>query len=125
MQYLASAADVVHNFEPDTAADTQQHLHTFDPLVASSTFNSVTALDSRHLDICDCLPPIGILPISLNHVSHLEWEAGILLVLRNKFYLSFEVLLYVPDAIHISYQESVQTIHVNIFFSLLPFNGGC
>jgi hypothetical protein len=92
VQYLASAADVVTNFEPYTAADTQQHLDTFDPLVASSTFNSVTAADSRHLDICDCLPPIAIvLPISLNPVSHLEWEAGILLVLRNKFYLSFEV----------------------------------
>jgi hypothetical protein len=33
MQYLASAADVVTNFEPDTAADTQQHLDTFDPLL--------------------------------------------------------------------------------------------
>ncbi len=121
MQHLASAADVVHTFEPDTAADTQQHLYSSDPLVASSDFNPATAADLQHLDISDRLPPAAIvLPISLNPVSHLEWEAGILLVLRNKFYLPFEALLYVSDAIHDSYHAGVQTIHVNISFSLLP-----
>jgi hypothetical protein len=122
MQHLASAADVVHTFKHDTAADPQQHPDiTSDPLVASSTFNPATAADLQHLDISDRLPPAAIvLPISLNPVSHLEWEAGILLVLRNKFYLPFEALLYVSDAIHDSYQASVQTIHVNISFSLLP-----
>ncbi len=122
MQHLASAADVLHIFEDDTATDTQQHLDiTSDPLVVSSTFNPATAADLQLLDISDRLPPAAIvLPISLNPVSHLEWEAGILLMLRNKFYLPFEALLYVSDAIHDSYQASVQTIYLNISYTLLP-----
>ncbi|KAK4007438.1 hypothetical protein OUZ56_012595 [Daphnia magna] len=43
--------------------------------------------------------------------SQLVWEAGILLVLRQKFYLPFEALLFVSDAIHDNYQKSVTTIH--------------
>jgi hypothetical protein len=46
--------------------------------------------------------------------SQLVWEAGILLVLRQKFYLPFEALLFVSDAIHDNYQKSVTTIHVII-----------
>lgn len=46
--------------------------------------------------------------------SQLVWEAGILLVLRQKFYLPFEALLFVSDAIHDNYQNSVTTIHVII-----------
>ncbi|EFX78572.1 hypothetical protein DAPPUDRAFT_320179 [Daphnia pulex] len=41
--------------------------------------------------------------------SQLVWEAGILLVLRQKFYLPFEALLFVSDAIHDNYQKSVTT----------------
>ena len=46
--------------------------------------------------------------------SQLVWEAGILLVLRQQFYLPFEALLFVSDAIHENYQKSVATIHVMI-----------
>ncbi|KAK4007440.1 hypothetical protein OUZ56_012597 [Daphnia magna] len=42
--------------------------------------------------------------------NDLEWEAGILLRLRHQFFLPYEALILVSDAIHDNYNRSVLTI---------------
>lgn len=50
--------------------------------------------------------------------NDLEWEAGILLRLRHQFFLPYEALILVSDAIHDNYNRSVLTIQVIIYNSL-------
>lgn len=50
--------------------------------------------------------------------NDLEWEAGILLRLRHQFFLPYEALILVSDAIHDNYNRSVLTIQVIIYNSM-------
>lgn len=48
-------------------------------------------------------------------LSNLEWEAGVLLELRQKFFLPFEALLLVSTAIHNFYNQRVLIVQVFSF----------
>lgn len=50
--------------------------------------------------------------------NDLEWETGILLRLRHQFFLPYEALILVSDAIHDNYNRSVLTIQVIIYNSM-------
>ncbi len=59
-----------------------------------------------HREIESLLSPFGAA------FSEFEWEAGLLLILQQRYFLTYEALLFVSRSIHEHYSRNMAIVHI-------------
>jgi hypothetical protein len=120
----AAHVEPTSNNKSDDAADSVQDLAN-----RYNTADAGTALDESTEDGCgdhqqhqQGFGPHGPIPPHREIESLLftpgatcgefEWEAGLLLVLRQRYYLTYDALLFVSESIHEHYERNMASVQV-------------